>query len=77
MNWQKYVSVDPQICHGKLCIRGTRILVSTVLDNLAAGETHEAIPSVRWPITVKSGSPSPETSVPPSTGQQGSRGSVR
>jgi uncharacterized protein (DUF433 family) len=32
---------DPQVCHGKACIRGTRIMVSVVLDNLAAG-VHEA-----------------------------------
>ncbi len=37
MRWQDYISVDPQICHGKACIRGTRILVSVVLANLAAG----------------------------------------
>ena len=35
MNWQDRISVDPQICHGKACIKGTRILVSVVLDNLA------------------------------------------
>ncbi len=35
MNWQEYVSVDPLICHGKACIKGTRIMVSVVLDNLA------------------------------------------
>lgn len=37
MNWAAYVSVDPNICHGKACIRGTRVMVSVVLDNLAAG----------------------------------------
>ena len=37
MNWQEYISVDPSICHGKACIKGTRILVSVVLDNLAEG----------------------------------------
>ena len=31
------ISIDPRICHGKPCIRGTRILVPIVLDNLAAG----------------------------------------
>ncbi len=30
---------DPTICHGKACIAGTRIMVSVVLDNLAAGES--------------------------------------
>ena len=33
------VSVDPNICFGKTCIRGTRIWVSLVLDFLAAGMT--------------------------------------
>lgn len=36
-NWQERISVDPRICHGKACIRGTRVLVSVVLDNIAAG----------------------------------------
>ena len=33
------ISLDPTVCHGKACVRGTRILVSVVLDNLAAGLT--------------------------------------
>jgi uncharacterized protein (DUF433 family) len=37
MNWTDYIAVDPRVCHGKACIRGTRIMVSVVLDNLAAG----------------------------------------
>lgn len=37
MNWQDYIVVDPAICHGKACIKGTRIMVSVILDNLAAG----------------------------------------
>lgn len=37
MNWQDYIIVDPAICHGKACIKGTRVMVSVVLDNLAAG----------------------------------------
>ncbi len=37
MEWQSRISVDPQICHGKACIRGTRIMVSVVIDNIAAG----------------------------------------
>lgn len=43
MNWRERISVDPDICHGKACIKGTRIMVSVVLDNLAAGETVERI----------------------------------
>ena len=37
MNWQDYIVVDPAICHGRACIKGTRVMVSVVLDNLAAG----------------------------------------
>ena len=37
MNWRDRIVVDPGICHGKACVRGTRIQVSVVLDNLAAG----------------------------------------
>src|SRR5919109_40581 len=43
MNWQDYITVDPAVCHGKACITGTRIMVSIVLDNLAAGLTPEDI----------------------------------
>jgi len=43
MNWQDYITVDPMVCHGKACIKGTRIMVSVVLDNLAAGLTPEEI----------------------------------
>ena len=43
MNWQDYITVDPAICHGKACVTGTRIMVSVVLDNLAAGLTPEDI----------------------------------
>jgi uncharacterized protein (DUF433 family) len=31
------VSIDPNICFGKACIRGTRIWVALILENLAAG----------------------------------------
>jgi uncharacterized protein (DUF433 family) len=37
MTWRERISVDPTICHGQACIKGTRIMVSVVLDNLAAG----------------------------------------
>jgi len=30
------ISTDPQVCHGKACVKGTRIMVSVILDNLAA-----------------------------------------
>jgi len=43
MDWKPYISSDPQIMHGTVCFRGTRIPVSVVLDNLADGETPERI----------------------------------
>ena len=36
MNWRDYITVDPEICHRRACITGTRVLGTTVLDNLAA-----------------------------------------
>jgi uncharacterized protein (DUF433 family) len=41
--WRERISVDPEICHGRVCIKGTRVMVSVILDNLAAGETAEEI----------------------------------
>jgi len=43
MDWRKYITVDPNICHGKACIKGTRIMVSVILDNLASGLTPDQI----------------------------------
>lgn len=37
------ISIDPNVCFGKPCIRGTRIWVSLILDLLASGETQERI----------------------------------
>jgi uncharacterized protein (DUF433 family) len=33
----KRISVDPNVCFGRPCIKGTRIWVSLIVDNLAAG----------------------------------------
>ncbi len=43
MNWREHITVDPQVCHGRACIRGTRVPVAVVLDNLAAGLSTEEI----------------------------------
>lgn len=43
MNWRDRISVDPEVCHGRVCVKGTRIMVSVILDNLAAGEPAEVI----------------------------------
>jgi len=45
-DWQDHISINPKICHGRACIRGTRIPVSVVLDNIAAGlDTSEIVRS--------------------------------
>jgi uncharacterized protein (DUF433 family) len=41
--WQERISVHPQICHGKACGRGTRVMISVILDNLAAGLPHQEL----------------------------------
>lgn len=50
-NWREHVTVDPLVCHGKACIKGTRVMVSVILDNLAEGltpdELLESYPSLR------------------------------
>jgi uncharacterized protein (DUF433 family) len=43
MDWRSHISIDPNVCHGKACISGTRIMVSVILDNLAAGESEQEI----------------------------------
>lgn len=39
----RLITVDPQVAHGQACIAGTRIMVSVVLDCLAAGMTEREI----------------------------------
>jgi len=50
MNLRERIDIDPSIAHGKARIAGTRIPVSVVLDNLAAGvsakEIIESYPSL-------------------------------
>ena len=43
MDWKERVSIDPNVCHGKPCIKGTRIVVSVILDDLSAGEPEKEI----------------------------------
>jgi uncharacterized protein (DUF433 family) len=42
-DWRENISVNPRICHGKPCIKGTRVMVSIILDYLRAGEPREEI----------------------------------
>lgn len=42
-DWRDRISVDPSVCHGKACVKGTRIMASVILDNLAAGKSTTAL----------------------------------
>ncbi|MBI4824516.1 MAG: DUF433 domain-containing protein [Nitrospirae bacterium] len=46
------IAIDPAVCHGKPCIKGTRIMVTVILDNLAEGATPEEIVSEYPPLTL-------------------------
>ncbi len=39
----KKVTVDPQVCHGKPCIRGLRYPVTMLLELMSSGMTHDEI----------------------------------
>ena len=39
----RYIVSDPKICHGKPTFRGTRVLVSDVLDQISSGMAWETI----------------------------------
>jgi len=43
VNWRKSITVDPAVSHGAACIKGTRITVSIILDNLAVGRTPDEV----------------------------------
>jgi len=51
MNWRERISHDSSICKGRACVKGTRIMVSTVLDNLAENLTPEEIMRSYPPLT--------------------------
>jgi len=44
-NWKERIGVNPAVCHGKACVRGTRVMVSVIIDNLAAGVSRDEIRS--------------------------------
>ena len=43
MDWKERITIDPDQCGGRPCIRGMRIRVIDVLNLLAAGLSHEQI----------------------------------
>jgi uncharacterized protein (DUF433 family) len=52
-DWTSRIQSKADVCHGKPCIRGTRIMVSVVLDNLAEGLSPEAIVEEYPPLTLE------------------------
>jgi uncharacterized protein (DUF433 family) len=42
-DWRERITSNPNVCHGRACIAGTRVMVSVVLDNLAAGRSPEEV----------------------------------
>ncbi len=42
-DWKEKISIRDDVCHGKPCIKGTRIWVSLILDLLASGSTIDDI----------------------------------
>ncbi|MBF0516087.1 MAG: DUF433 domain-containing protein [Nitrospirae bacterium] len=43
MNWTGRINFDPSVCHSKTSIKGTRVMVSVILDNMAEGATEAEI----------------------------------
>jgi len=40
---EERIEIDPEICHGKPRLKGTRIIISIILEWLEAGKTFEEI----------------------------------
>jgi uncharacterized protein (DUF433 family) len=52
-DWQDRITVKPNVCHGKPCITGTRIMVTVILDNLADGLSPDEIVEEYPPLTLE------------------------
>jgi uncharacterized protein (DUF433 family) len=42
-DWKDRITINPAVCHGKACIRGTCVMASVILDNISAGVSHAEI----------------------------------
>lgn len=42
-DWRERISIDPNVCHGKPCIKGTRIMIWIIVDYLANGDSVEEV----------------------------------
>jgi uncharacterized protein (DUF433 family) len=43
IEWREHLTSDPKVCGGQLCAKGTRVLVTNILDSLAEGATQNEI----------------------------------
>jgi uncharacterized protein (DUF433 family) len=53
MEWRERISIDPAVCHGQACIKGTRIPVAVVQGSLATGLSAEQIVASYPPLRVE------------------------
>lgn len=42
-DWREHLTSAPDVCGGRLCARGTRVLVTNILDSLAEGSSRDEI----------------------------------
>ncbi len=51
IEWRQFLTSGAQVCHGRLCAKGTRVFVTNILDSLAEGASRDEIlasyPSLR------------------------------
>ena len=43
LDWRQHIASDPAVCHGKACIKGTRVMVTVILDSLASGDAADDV----------------------------------
>ncbi len=43
MEWRNRITIDSAVCHGRPCVRNTRIMAAVILDNLASGQDAQEI----------------------------------
>ncbi|GIV85519.1 MAG: hypothetical protein KatS3mg052_2526 [Candidatus Roseilinea sp.] len=52
-DWRDRISINPNVCHGRPCIKGTRIWVSLIVDNLAEGVSEQELLEAYPQLTVE------------------------
>ena len=43
IDWRQHLVSDPKVCQGQLCAKGTRVLITNILDSLAEGASRDEI----------------------------------